>query len=430
MQLYIELISHLHVSFDQTLWKNIFDKIKVNSAGSICNKSYSRATVLSQHMKSHTTCSTTTINNYNNIVTTIQSTTPIDVPMTTTKTTVSVPMITQQPLYKCQQCEKMFMTPTDLKEHEAVHIAIQKEEKKMVSLKEVVVMVKQEEPQIIQLMPQIKCFACHEHFNSEQERNEHAVIHNRIITTELTTPIQMNSIPTINQTVSTIIEQPPELPSQPDHEPMYEEIQTGPKFTDLDNKCKLKTETGDFHANNNEPLDKLTDKFKCDVCDKRFSILSNYNFHLRVHKREKPFRCLVCGKSFRLAKSLEQHMVLHSDTSSFNCVVCNRTFGRSGSLKMHMRSHTAAEIQAPKRAYIDVMCHDADDDLFGEDEENNIMLDFRDVTPTYCDICGNKFTQSHGNLRTHKCSKYNPNEDDEFDDDEENLASMDIWNCD
>lgn len=381
-------------------------------------------------MKSHTTANNTiTNNNTVNLVTTIQTS---EAPIAATKT-VTVPIITQKPLYRCQQCDNMFITPTELKEHESVHIVAQKEEKKVVTLKEVVVMVKQDEPEIIKLMPQIKCFGCHELFNTEQERNEHAVIHNRVLTTDLNptlnsvqvNPIQVNPIQT---QATTIIEQSQELPSLSlGDDEMFEDIQTGPKFMDLDNKCKILKPDDDLR---NESTDKLVDKFKCDVCDKRFSILSNYNFHLRVHKREKPFRCLVCGKSFRLAKSLEQHMVLHSETASFNCVVCNRTFGRSSALKMHMRSHTTAEIQAPKRSYIDVMCHDADDDLFVEDEENNIMLDFRGVTPTYCDICGNKFTQGHGNLRTHKCSKYNTNEDEEFDDDEENLASMDIWNCD
>lgn len=405
-------------------------------AGSICNKSYSRATVLSQHMKSHSIGNTTATNTVNQVVTTIQASKPIEVPISTPKTTVTVPIISQQPLYKCQQCEKMFMTPTDLKEHEAVHLTIQKEEKKVVTLKEIVVMVKPDEPQIIQLMPQIKCSLCQEQFNTEQERNEHAVIHSRNVSTEIErNPVQVNmninvsSGPTTTVQPPTTMEQTPEIPnlSLQQDEMLINENQNGPKFMDLDNKCK--DEEPQINTRN-EQCDKQVDKFKCDVCDKRFSILSNYNFHLRIHKREKPFRCLVCGKSFRLAKSLEQHMVLHTETSSFNCIVCSRTFSRSGALKLHMRSHTTAEIQAPKRSYIDVLCHDADDDLFAEDEENNIMLDFRDVAPTYCDICGNKFVQSHGNLRTHKCSKYNTNDDDDFDDQEENLASMDIWNCD
>lgn len=100
-----------------------------------------------------------------------------------------------------------------------------------------------------------------------------------------------------------------------------------------------------------------------------------------------------------------------------------------------MKSHTAAELNQPKRAYIDVMCHDADDDIFGDDEENNrdVMFEFIDDRPTYCDICGKKFiseSRTNGLTRTHKCSKYDTNEDEDFEDDDDQLSSLDIWNCD
>lgn len=385
----------------------------------ICNKSYSRATVLSQHMKSHG--SNEIISN----TVTITSTTPPHTAGTTMTTTVSMP-ITSQPVYKCQQCEKMFVTPSELKDHELVHVSQLKEEKKVISLKEIVV-VKSEEPQIIQLMPQIKCYICDEHFNSDQERANHAVIHNRIVTNEVPHTVQVTQIPAPTISVTTI--QPPslslhtldaEMEAVVDDEISYDDVI---KLTLLDNKSPC-TACSKIH-NKNQPCE----KFKCDVCDRRFSLLSNFNVHKRIHKREKPFRCSICGKSFRLAKSLTVHMVLHTETEAFDCAICDRSFNRSGSLKIHMKSHTTAELQAPKRTYIDVMCHDADDDLFGDDEENNrdVMLDFIDENPTFCDICGKPFIQCNANTRTHKCSKYPIDED--FDDDEEQLSSLDIWNC-
>lgn len=392
----------------------------------ICNKSYSRATVLSQHMKSHPNGG-----NYDMMqktVTITSTTSTNEVPQTTVTTmttTVSLP-VASQPVYKCQQCEKMFVTPSELKDHESVHTSQQKEEKKVVNLKEVIVMVKPEEPQIVQLMPQIKCYICDEHFNSEQERVNHAVIHNRVVTNDTPQSIQVTQIPAPTISVTTI--EPPTLPpvTSLDAEMIATDEITFDdviKLTLLENKSPCNV-CGKSHTKS-QPCE----KFKCDVCDKRFSNLGNFNVHKRIHKREKPFRCSVCGKSFRLAKSLTVHMVLHTETESFDCPVCDRSFNRSGSLKIHMKSHTTAELQQPKRSYIDVMCHDADDDLFGDDDENNrdVMLDFSDVDPTFCDICGKQFIQCNANTRTHKCSKYSIDED--FDDDDEQLSSLDIWNC-
>lgn len=109
---------------------------------------------------------------------TITSSEPPQTTKPTLTKTVSVPAMSQ-PVYKCQQCENMFMTPSELKDHEQVHILQSKEEKKVVTLKEVIVMMKPDEPQVIQLVPQIKCYFCDEHFNTEQERANHAVVHNR-----------------------------------------------------------------------------------------------------------------------------------------------------------------------------------------------------------------------------------------------------------
>lgn len=357
---------------------------------------------------------------------TITSSEPLQTTKTTMTTTVSVPVAVSQPVYKCQKCESMFMTPSELKDHEQVHISQLKEEKKVVTLKEVIVMMKPDEPQVIQLVPQIKCYVCDEHFNTEQERANHAVVHNRIVITNDPPPsVPMASSNGTMPTVTTI--EPPSLPvpaldlemDTADDDISYDDVI---KLTLLDTKSPCNV------CNKSHTKNQLCERFKCDICDRRFSILSNFNAHKRIHKQNKPFRCSICGKSFRLAKSLTVHMVLHTETS-FDCPVCDRSFNRSGSLKVHMRSHTTAELQAPKRAYIDVMCHDADDDLFGDDEENRDvdMLNFIDESPTFCDICGRQFTQCNANTRTHKCSKYPIDED--FDDEEEQLSSLDIWNC-
>lgn len=403
----------------------------------ICNKSYSRATVLSQHMKSHST------NNTLNTMQTIFQTEPASVNqnLNTTTTTVTVPIITQ-PLYKCQQCEKMFVTPSDLKDHEQVHIVVSKEEKKIVTLKEVVVVVKPDESQVIQLMPQISFNTesdCIESAANNNNSNNNIIINSRAIVTDPTpiVPIiqtNMNHPKTVTVIESPMLQPIDEEMDHEDEEITYEEITTNQERLNQQQENKCCTICNKQFKSQNElqihAKIHLCDKFKCDVCDRKFSILSNFNAHKRIHERIKPFRCSICGKSFRLQKSLTVHMVIHTE-SSITCPICDRQFGRSSNLKTHMKTHTSAELQAPKRTYIDVMCYDEEDGLFGDDDENNgPMLEFiSDLAPTYCDICGKKFIQSHANIRTHKCSKYN-NDDEDFDEEEEHLSSLDIWNCD
>lgn len=278
----------------------------------ICNKSYSRATVLSQHMKSHSN-STYDVGTIHTVgagavagvttVVTVAGVQPTVVPKTvtinsnesmlqSTKTTmttmVSVPAVAQ-PVYKCQQCQNMFMTPSELKDHEQVHIAQAKEEKKVVTLKEVIVMMKPDEPQVIQVMPQIKCHICDEHFATEQERANHATVHNRIVITNDPPPsIQSTQNDSNGPTVTTI--EPPslsipaldiEMGTTADDDISYDDVI---KLTLLDTKSPCNV-CGKSHTKT-QPCE----RFKCEICDRRFSILSNFNAHKRIHNQIKPFR--------------------------------------------------------------------------------------------------------------------------------------------
>lgn len=206
----------------------------------------------------------------------------------TMTTTVAVPAIAQ-PVYKCQQCENMFITPSELKDHEQVHIAQAKEEKKVVTLKEVIVMMKPDEPQVIQVMPQIKCHICDEHFNTEQERANHATVHNRIVITNDPPPSINNSQNSSNAVTVTTIEPPSlsvpaldiEMGTNADDDISYDDVI---KLTLLDTKSPCNV-CGKSHTKN-QPCE----RFKCEICDRRFSILSNFNAHKRIHNQIKPFR--------------------------------------------------------------------------------------------------------------------------------------------
>lgn len=267
----------------------------------ICNKSYSRATVLSQHMKSH--------NNYN-VITTIAAPTQIPTPIITTQSahvqsqnnnvtvqpiqpitttttvvvssplpslppmpqaqekpiplpiiTIPAPMVISQPMHKCAHCDKIFTSLNDLKEHELYHLVVQQEDKKIVSLKDVVVVVKQqEEPQIIQLLPQIKCYICNEVFNSQQECANHVQMHNRVQmqnnVTEMLTP-RINVPQPIQPTyVQTIVKTP--------DEGIEDEIDENELITSFTNVEHMDVDKVTF-ANENGAKN-----CSCNVCGKSF----------------------------------------------------------------------------------------------------------------------------------------------------------------
>lgn len=348
----------------------------------ICNKSYSRATVLSQHMKIHG----------------------------------------EPASFRCGTCGKAFSNELALKTHEPVHTLGEAAASEGVVA---VVVVEEEAPKELTTMTTLKPIepplllstvhavlersegaeraeldqfeAMDEDLDEDEDIEEEFVVMTQVKPAQLAPPAPAP--------------QPTALSSD-DLKRVSCEL-CSKQFRD---ESELSS-----HAKNHS-----CEKYKCDICDKRFSILSNFNVHKRIHKRDKPFRCDVCGKSFRLAKSLTVHMALHSESDSFNCEICDRSFGRSGSLKVHMKSHANTESQ---RQYIDMLCNDdAEEDI--DDDEQQLMYEYIDDKPTYCDICGKKFVRSNGNMRTHKCNKFSSNDDIDMDDQDDHSATIDYWNCD
>lgn len=298
---------------------------------------------------------------------------------------------TEETLFKCQVCGRGFPTSIQLKTHENEHAVDDDED----------------------LLTLFKCVVCGETFKTSRDCTNHIQLHSIEDNHEhhqddLATVDQENNV----HTHAEIEEVETDEDEEVDEEILYYSCDVCNKQFKLEADLRIHSRTHSI------------DKYKCDICDKRFSILSNFNVHKRRHETcEKPYRCEICGKSFRLAKSLTVHMVLHSENESFNCEICHRTFGRSGSLKMHMKSHTSLEQQ---RAYIDI-CNDDEDDDDVDEIDGDIVYDLVDERPTYCDICGQKFTRSNGNLRTHKCNKYAI--ENTLNSHIEHAPAIDIWNC-
>ena len=78
--------------------------------------------------------------------------------------------------------------------------------------------------------------------------------------------------------------------------------------------------------------------FKCTYpgCNKKYSIESRYQVHLRTHLGEKPFTCPICNKSFNEKGNLKTHLRFHSELRPFKCPQCTKCYKTKGHLKDHI----------------------------------------------------------------------------------------------
>lgn len=85
-----------------------------------------------------------------------------------------------------------------------------------------------------------------------------------------------------------------------------------------------------------------TEKFKCDVCSKCFSIESKLKQHMRGHTGERNFICPICKNAYMHKMTLRKHMRSHNSVFKFVCSECGSGFHNKIEFVKHSKHWHAA----------------------------------------------------------------------------------------
>ncbi|XP_078073949.1 uncharacterized protein LOC144497077 [Mustelus asterias] len=185
--------------------------------------------------------------------------------------------------FKCEICEKCFVTSTRLLLHQVIHTG--------------------EKP--------FRCDVCKKAFN----RSSHLLSHQRIHTGEK---------PFTCEVCNKSFTRPYSLRE-------HKRLHTGEKPF----KCDVCWLT--FNQKNSllshQRIHRGEKPFTCEVCDKAFTQSSNLRQHQRVHSGEKPFKCDFCKKAFNHSSRLLSHQRIHTGEKPFLCKIkltqeCSLTGGQ------------------------------------------------------------------------------------------------------
>uniref|UniRef100_A0AAZ3NXL6 C2H2-type domain-containing protein n=1 Tax=Oncorhynchus tshawytscha TaxID=74940 RepID=A0AAZ3NXL6_ONCTS len=125
--------------------------------------------------------------------------------------------------------------------------------------------------------------------------------------------------------------------------------------------------------------------FLCPDCGKRFLSSGELSKHLQCHSEERPFPCLECGKTFKANRFLKKHLQTHTGERPFPCSQCGKRFSKSTDLTRHNRMHTG------ERPH---MCSQCGKSFLTYSEVVKHQRYHTGERPFKCEQCGKSFTQS------------------------------------
>ena len=135
-------------------------------------------------------------------------------------------------------------------------------------------------------------------------------------------------------------------------------------------------------------------KFKCRVCEKKFSSKNGLNRHHKTkHDESNPIKCKICLKVFPTKHHLAVHSRVHTGEKPYVCSNCGKGFAQ----KIHLKRHEATHSE--ERKHKCDICPEGKSFKTKVGLRNHMKYHFE---PEYqCNLCGKKFyTSTH--LKAHE----------------------------
>ncbi|XP_054274230.1 zinc finger protein 236-like [Macrosteles quadrilineatus] len=101
---------------------------------------------------------------------------------------------------------------------------------------------------------------------------------------------------------------------------------------------------------------------QCTFCGKEFKKPSDLVRHTRIHTQEKPFKCKICNRGFTVRSTLVNHLRIHHDGKEHRCDSCDQAFTTPSDLKAHKKAeHGKSADDAQEAQAVRVVEASADD---------------------------------------------------------------------